>query len=213
MEPAIPATLFTPTLLIPPNASGVISDLTNEHHRLDILINNAGMMTEASIDELSLSEWNQHVQLNLTAPFLLTKYALPWLKKSARKKGAAAIVNIGSIEGLGANPNHAAYCATKSGLHGLTRAIATDHGEDGIRCNAVAPGWIDTKLNLDFVAAMPDPEKFRQQIGEIHPLGRTGSTEEVAALVCWLASAQSSFVTGQIYTIDGGRMTKLSLPQ
>jgi meso-butanediol dehydrogenase / (S,S)-butanediol dehydrogenase / diacetyl reductase len=121
-------------------------------------------------------------------------------------------VNIGSIEGLGANPRHAAYCASKAGLHGLTRAIAIDHGAEGVRCNAVAPGWIDTDLNVAFVESTSDPERFRRDIGRIHPIGRTGKPAEVAALVAWLASEESSFVTGQVWTIDGGRMAKLSLP-
>ncbi|RUW57299.1 SDR family oxidoreductase, partial [Mesorhizobium sp. M4B.F.Ca.ET.049.02.1.2] len=117
------------------------------------------------------------------------------------------------IEGLGSNPKHAAYCASKAGLHGLTRAVAIDHGAEGVRCNAVAPGWIDTDLNLDFVESMRDPKGFRQQIGKIHPVGRTGKPEEVASLIVWLASSESSFVTGQVWAIDGGRMAQLSLPQ
>lgn len=93
------------------------------------------------------------------------------------------------------------------------RAVAVDHGPEGIRCNAVAPGWIDTELNNDFVESMPDPVSFRRNIGRIHPIGRTGMSEEVAALVAWLASEDASFVTGQVWTIDGGRMAKLPLPQ
>ena len=123
-----------------------------------------------------------------------------------------AIVNVGSIEGLGNNPRHPAYGASKAGLHGLTRAVAVDHGLDGIRCNAVAPGWIDTPLNEDFIASLPDPETFHNKIGGIHPLGRTGKPKEVAELICWLVSDAASFVTGQVWTIDGGRMSKLSLP-
>ena len=122
------------------------------------------------------------------------------------------IVNIGSIEGIGANPKHASYSASKAGLHGLTRAIAVDHGKDGVRCNAVAPGWVDTEINEGFINAMPDSEHFRRNIGSIHPLNRTGKTKEIASLVSWLASSESSFVTGQVYTIDGGRMAKISLP-
>ena len=102
--------------------------------------------------------------------------------------------------------------ASKAGLHGLTRAVAIDHGSEGVRCNAVAPGWIDTPLNVDFIASLSDPEEFKQKIGGIHPVGRTGTPEEVAKLICWLASDEASFVTGQIYTIDGGRTAKLSLP-
>ena len=79
-------------------------------------------------------------------------------------------------------------------------------------CNAVAPGWIDTELNEDFVESMEDPAAFRRQIGGIHPVGRTGSTADVAALVAFLASEEAAFITGEIYRIDGGRMAKLSLP-
>ncbi len=174
---------------------------------LDILINNAGVMREGTVEETSEDDWHLQLQVNLTAPFLLTRYAMPLLKQ-----GGGAIVNVGSIEGLGSNPRHPAYCASKAGLHGLTRAVAVDHGQDGVRCNAVAPGWIDTPLNVDFIESLGNPEEFRNQIGRVHPVRRTGAPEEVAALICWLASDEASFVTGQIYTIDGGRTAQLSLP-
>ena len=164
-------------------------------------------MQEGLAEDTSLEAWEKTIQVNLTSPFLLIKHAILHLRKTQ-----GSIVNIGSIEGLGSNPQHASYCASKSGLHGLTRAIAVDHGNEGIRCNAVAPGWIDTPLNVDFVQSMPDPESFKKNICGIHPLGRTGKPEEIAELVAWLASDSSSFVTGQIITADGGRMSKLSLP-
>ena len=108
---------------------------------------------------------------------------------------------------------HAAYGASKAGLHSLTKAIAVDHGEDGIRCNAVAPGWIDTDLNIDYIDNMPDPDAFRRDIDKIHPIGSTGKPQDVAALITFLASDDAAFITGEIYRVDGGRMSKLSLPQ
>ena len=186
----------------------VITEVIERYGQIDILINNAGLMREAPTDETSLDDWIETLTVNLTAPFLLMKNAIPHM----RKAGGGAIVNIGSIEGLAANPDHSAYAASKAGLHGLTRAAAVDHGKDNIRINAVAPGWIDTDLNVDFIQAQDDPEHFRQEIGKIHPLRKTGTPEEVAKLVSWLASDDASFVTGQVYTIDGGRTSQLSLP-
>ena len=191
----------------PESPGEVVFQLIGRAGRLDVLVNSAGLMLEAGIEDMSPEDWNRTMQVNLTAPFLMIRAALPHLRASR-----GTIVNVGSIEGLGANPGHAAYCASKAGLHGLTRAVAVDHGKDGIRCNAVAPGWIDTDLNEDFIGSMPDPAAFRRNIGRIHPLGRTGSTGEVAALIAFLAAQESGFITGQVYTIDGGRMAKLSLP-
>ena len=191
----------------PDAPQNVIEHITETASQLDILINNAGVMREGTVEETPLDDWHLQMQVNLTAPFLLIRHALPLLKQ-----GDGAIVNVGSIEGLGSNPRHPGYCASKAGLHGLTRAVAVDHGPDGVRCNAVAPGWINTPLNEDFIDSMPDPAAFRAQIGSIHPARRTGSPEEVARLICWLASDEASFVTGQIYTIDGGRTAQLSLP-
>ena len=191
----------------PAAPQSLIDEVIARTGRLDILVNNAGVMMESSAEAMSPDRWMETLNINLTAPFLLIRAALPHLRKSR-----GAIVNTGSIEGLGANPGHAAYAASKAGLHGLTRAIAVDHGAEGIRCNAVAPGWIDTDLNLDFIDSMDDPETFRRDIGRIHPVGRTGTPEEVAALITFLASDDAAFITGQVYTVDGGRMAKLSLP-
>ncbi|UFM67222.1 SDR family oxidoreductase (plasmid) [Paracoccus sp. MA] len=191
----------------PASPAQVLAELIARAGRLDVLVNNAGMMQESLIEAMSLEDWQRNLMVNLTAPFLMIQAALPHLRQTR-----GSIVNVGSIEGLGSNPSHAAYCASKAGLHGLTRAVAVDHGAEGIRCNAVAPGWIDTELNVDFIESMPDPAAFRRDIGRIHPVARTGKPEEVAALVAFLAAEEAGFCTGQVYTVDGGRMAKLSLP-
>ena len=185
----------------------VIQTLFKSERYLDILVNNAGIMREGTVEETDLIDWQDQITVNLTIPYLMIKHALPMM----RNKGGA-IVNVGSIEGLGSNPRHSAYCASKGGLHALTRAVAVDYGPEGIRCNAVAPGWIDTPLNVDFINSQPEADQLKTKIDRIHPLRRTGTPEEVAELIVWLASDQASFMTGQILTLDGGRIAKLSLP-
>lgn len=183
----------------------VVSEVVGAAGRLDILVNNAGIMQEALSEDMSPEDWSRTLAVNLTAPFLTIRAALPHLRQTR-----GTIVNVGSIEGIAANPGHAAYAASKAGLHGLTRAIAVDHGAEGIRCNAVAPGWIETELNAAYTATGADA--FREGLARIHPLARTGTPDDVAALVAFLAAEESAFVTGQVYTVDGGRMAKLSLP-
>lgn len=191
----------------PDSAEAAVAEVVERFGALDVLVNCAGMMQEARVEDMSVEDWQRNLAVNLTGPFLMIRAALPLLRETR-----GSIVNVGSIEGLGSNPGHAAYSASKAGLHGLTRAVAVDHGGEGIRCNAVAPGWIDTDLNLDFIDSLSDPETFRREIGGIHPVGRSGRPEEVAAVVAFLAAEEAGFITGQVYAVDGGRMTQLSLP-
>ena len=147
-----------------PRVAGIQADLTDPEaisrgvdeaaERLggiDIVVNNAGVMFERSPSEIRLSEWQLMAAVNLQAPLLIVQAALRYLP------AGGSIINIGSIEGLGANPQHAAYCATKAGVHGMTRALAVDLGASGIRCNAIAPGWIDSDLSEQYLDSRATP--------------------------------------------------------
>jgi len=175
---------------------------------VDILVNNAGIMFEKTVDEMTEEEWDRMMAINLKAPFLLTKAAMPHL----RRRGKGSIINIGSIEGLASNPGHPAYSASKAGIHGFTAAVAVDHGQEGIRCNAIAPGWINSDLSEIYIESMENSARVRRELLVMHPVGRLGEPRDVGNLAVWLAGDESSFVTGQVYVIDGGRTKKLPLP-
>ena len=142
----------------------ILSQIRDLEGHLDILVNNAGIMREGNAEETTETDWFEQLQINLTVPFLLIKYALPMLKV---RKGS--IINVGSIEGLGSNPRHPAYCASKGGLHALTRAVAVDHGPEGVRCNAVAPGWINTELNEKFINLYQIPKFLKIKLVKFIP--------------------------------------------
>lgn len=177
------------------------------HGRLDVLVNNAGIAFDKPVDQTTEAEWDRMMDVNLKGVFLCIKHAVPWM----RRTGGGAIVNIGSLEGLAANPRRTAYAASKGGVHALTRAVALDLGRDDIRCNAVCPGWINTPFNDSFFETLRDREAGRRAIAGLHPVGRMGLPEDVANTVCWLAGDESGFITGQEIVVDGGRLCRLPL--
>ncbi|CDX52858.1 3-oxoacyl-(acyl-carrier-protein) reductase FabG [Mesorhizobium plurifarium] len=185
-----------------------VDDVLKKFGRIDILVNNAGIVIHKSIDEQTADDWDRLMAVNLRGPFLMAKYVAPEM----RRNGSGAIVNIGSVEAFMVNPWHTAYAATKAGVHGLTLGLAVDLGPDGIRCNTVCPGWIDTDLNRAYVEMHPDRSLIERELGQLHPVGRIGSPSEVANTVLWLASEDSSFVSGEMISVDGARTKKISLP-
>jgi len=191
----------------PDSIAACVAQIVERHGRLDIVVNNAGIMFEEDIDGHDLGSWQTMLDVNLTGPFLVCRAAAPHLKARG-----GAVVNVGSIEGFSTNPNHVAYAATKAGVHGMTGALAVDLGPFGVRVNAVAPGWIDTALNATYVDDQPDPAEVRRQLAQLHPVGYIGDPSDVGDVVTWLASDQARFVTGQVITIDGGRLSKPPLP-
>lgn len=184
---------------------GYVSDI---YGRLDTLINNAGICVETSIQDMSEAEWDKVMNVNVKGVFLTTKHAFELLKRS----GCGAIVNISSIEGLGANPLHAAYGASKGAVSSFTHNTALEFGPAGIRCNAIAPGWINTPFNEELLSRFPDRQKVDAEIKALHPVGRLGLPSDIADAALWLAGPASAFVTGQTIVVDGGRLAKLPLP-
>lgn len=192
----------------PEEVEALIKQVKSEAGGIDVLVNNAGVMFERPLEEQGEEEWDLAMAVNLKGPFLMAKHCAA----SMRARGGGAIVNIGSIEGFCANPFHAAYSASKGGVHGLTVALAVELGPHGVRCNAIAPGWIDTDLNREYVDSHPDRDQVIAELARLHPIGHVGAPSDIGDAVVWLASDQSRFVTGEVITVDGGRTRKPSLP-
>lgn len=188
--------------------TSMIDSVVSTHGRLDIVVNNAGIMFEKHIVDQDRESWDLMVAVNMTGPMLMSRHAAPHLAAN----DVGSIINISSIEGHCGNPEHVAYSTTKAGVQGMTRATAIDLGPMGIRCNAIAPGWIDTPLNAAYVDSHPDRDLVIEELARLHPVGRVGDTTDVGDVAVWLASDESRFVTGQVITVDGGRTLRPTLP-
>lgn len=167
--------------------------------KLDILVNAAGIEIEKTIEHTSLADWNRIFAINVTGTFLTSKFALPLLRKS----GGGSIINFGSYDEFIADPGLAAYCATKGAVHALTRAMACDHGPEGIRVNAVCPGYIDTPMLRSFFKDVGDIQTLENAVKGVHPTRRYGTPDDVANLVNWLASDEARYASGQLWVLDG----------
>lgn len=180
--------------------------IARAHGQLDILVNAAGIEIEKTIEHTSLEDWNRIFAVNVTGTFLASKHALPLLRKAAFGGKTASIINFGSYDGFIADPGLAAYCATKGAVHALTRAMACDHGPEGIRVNAICPGYIDTPMLKSFFGDgdAAQEEAMRNAARSIHPMRNYGSPDDVANLVNWLAGDEARYASGQLWVLDGG---------
>ena len=192
------------------DAKAAMERVGAEVGKLDILVNAAGIEIEKTIEDTTLDEWNRSFAVNVTGTFLTSKYALPLMRDAARSGSSASLINFGSYDGFIADPGLAAYCATKGAVHALTRAMACDHGPEGIRVNAICPGYIDTPMLQSFFngegsgGSGGNIETLQQAVRDVHPMRTYGTPEDIANLVNWLASDEARYASGQLWVLDGG---------
>jgi NAD(P)-dependent dehydrogenase (short-subunit alcohol dehydrogenase family) len=178
-----------------------IATVARQFNGLHIVVNNAGAIVVGSVEDTTDKDWNLVMATNLTGTFIVSRAAIPVLRQAR----GGSIVNIGSYLGIAGRRQRAAYCAAKAGVMGLTRAMALDHAPDKIRVNCICPAMIETEMASRSLSKAADPEAARKQrIAEI-PLGRLGKPEDVALMAVYLASEESSWVTGVSLPLDGGQ--------
>jgi NAD(P)-dependent dehydrogenase (short-subunit alcohol dehydrogenase family) len=165
-----------------------------------VLVNVAGIGVAANVLETSDEDWHRVLSVNLTGPFLTTRATLPLMLD----RGSGVIINIASVGGQIGIARRAAYCASKAGLVGLTKAVAVDHAADGIRCVAICPGTVETEWIGKILADAPDPAAARAAMAARQLDGRMGSADEVAAMVAFVAGPEGRFINGATLVLDGG---------
>jgi NAD(P)-dependent dehydrogenase (short-subunit alcohol dehydrogenase family) len=177
----------------------LLQEVVKKYKRLDALVNNVGIGINKPISHLSLEEWNRVLAVNLTGIFLCTKYA-----ESHLREAKGAIVNLASTRALMSEANTEAYSASKGGVVALTHALAVSLAPD-VRVNCISPGWIETGALQNEARAVQHSDANKTQ----HLVGRVGEPNDIAALVAYLLSEESSFITGQNFVVDGGMTKKM----
>jgi len=183
----------------PESVQALVAETLGAFSQVHVLLNNAAIQVNKTVEDTTIEEWNREIAVNLGGVFLCSKFFIPHLRKTR-----GAIVSMSSVNGFFVEPMCAGYCATKAAIMGLTKAMAIDHGKDGIRVNCICPGYIDAGLAEGYFEAQPDPAAARASAGKLHALWRIGRPEEVARAAIFLASDEASFVTGSAMVVDGG---------
>lgn len=178
-----------------------IGRIAAETGPVDVLFNCAGFVHHGTILDCTPADWDFSFTLNVKSMYLVTRAFLPGMLS----KGGGSIINMSSIaSSLKGLPNRFVYGATKAAVVGLTKAVAADYVKQGIRCNAIAPGTVDTPSLRQRIAAFPDPERAEKDFIARQPMGRLGTVDDITGILVFLASDESLFVTGNLYSIDGG---------
>ncbi len=169
---------------------------------VDILVANAGIALGGSVVAMSEADWQHVLDVNLGGVYRVSKYGIPLLLK----RGGGSIINVTSTQALRGYPGWAGYAASKGAIISLTRQIAMEYSKQKIRCNAIAPGAIDTPMNEKVFGDAPDPDAERQKWADATPLGRLGTGDDIARAALYLASQDSDWVTGTCMVVDGGQL-------
>ena len=173
--------------------------VTTKFGTLDILVNNAAIQVNKTVEAITPAEWDRQMAVNVGGVFLCSRIFMPALRRSR-----GVIINLSSVNAFFVEPGCAGYCATKAAILGLTKAMAIDHGREGIRVHAICPGYIDAGLAEGYFEAQKNPAAAREEAGLLHALGRIGQASEVARAAVFLASDDASFMTGSPLIVDGG---------
>ena len=176
---------------------------------INVLVNNAAVMPAGRLHETSPADFDRCIAVNLRGTYLVSRAVIPQMIELRQ----GSIIHMSSVTGVIGLPGLAVYSATKGALIALARAMSTDYARLGIRVNTVSPGTIDSPMLHDFLAAQSSPDHLRRAFDEMHPIGRVGTIDEVANVFLFLASDESSFVTGANYQVDGGISVKGEQPQ
>ena len=183
----------------PESVQSLVKETVRVFSKVNVLFNNAAIQINKTVEDTGVEEWNREIAVNLGGVFLCSKFFMPHLRAT---KGS--ILNMSSVNGFFVEPMCAGYCATKAAIIGLTKAMAIDHGKEGVRVNCICPGYIDAGLAEGYFQAQPDPAAARASAGKLHALWRIGRPEEVGRAAIFLASDDASFVTGAAFVVDGG---------
>ena len=178
----------------------VVADTVEHFGTVNILLNNAGILHIGTAEQITEEQWNETFNLNVRGLWLLSRAVLPHMRKS----GGGSIINMASVLGINGARNRAAYAASKGAVVLLTKCMAIDHGAENIRVNAVCPSFVETELTAKVISQAPNPEKVRSERTAAHPIGRLGRPEDIAGMAVYLASDESSWVTGAVFAVDGG---------
>jgi 2-keto-3-deoxy-L-fuconate dehydrogenase len=183
-----------------------VAQMIGELPPLDVLFNCAGFVHHGTVLECTPKDWDFSFNLNVRAMYIAIKAALPRMLEQHQKTGnGASIINMASVAGsIKGIPNRFVYGASKAAVVGLTKAVAADYVQKGVRCNAIAPGTVDTPSLSERINAFDDPVEARKMFIARQPMGRLARADEIAPIVIFLASDESRFATGQVYSVDGG---------